>query len=490
MSSPLLASNEWLVNTTTAKDQAQASVATLADGSFVIVWQSQQPYRLEDGRYPYDNDLFAQHYDARGNVIDGETLLVHQTLDQTQASIAATTDGGYAVAYASKQDYDGRWRNFDLGVASKTFDAQGHTLSATAWSTGDRPGNQDTPSITVLADGSLSVVYTDSGSAEAGLPAGVAGAGGGFIAGAQDAVVAALNGGGTAVSWTAGEAVFAQAFTAGAGGAVQLASGASHTAIAALGGGGFVVAWQAAADGQDIYMQRFDAKGHGMGAAQRVNGSTAGDQATPAITALGDGGWAVAWVGADSDGRGVFYQRYDAAGVAQGGEAALNADKSGDQFDPSLAATRDGGFVAAWTSMQADGSLDVHARHFAHTVDLQGHEGMAYRLYQAAFDRAPDLPGLGYHTTSLDGGVNVSQVAAQFIASPEFASRYGALDDAAFVTQLYQNVLHRGPDENGLAYHLGDLAHGLGRSDVLVHFSESPENQALVVGSLQAAGFM
>ena len=115
---------------------------------------------------------------------------------------------------------------------------------------------------------------------------------------------------------------------------------------------------------------------------------------------------------------------------------------------------------------------------------------MAWRLYQASFDRTPDLPGLGYHTASLDHGLALSQVATQFIASPEFASRYGSLDDAAFVTQLYANVLDRAPDAGGLAYHVDHLAQGLARADVLVGFAESPENQALVVGSLQAAGFM
>ena len=118
-------------------------------------------------------------------------------------------------------------------------------------------------------------------------------------------------------------------------------------------------------------------------------------------------------------------------------------------------------------------------------LDVQGNGGMAYRLYQAAFDRAPDIPGLGYHITDLDNGVNVATVASHFIASPEFASKYGSLDNEHFVRQLYLNVLHREPEAAGLAYHVHNLQTTHTRADVLVGFSESPENQANVIGAIQ-----
>lgn len=121
--------------------------------------------------------------------------------------------------------------------------------------------------------------------------------------------------------------------------------------------------------------------------------------------------------------------------------------------------------------------------------DITGHAGQAYRLYQAAFARVPDVPGLGYQTTALDTGLSLTQVAANFIASPEFQSLYGQLDDSQFLTQLYANVLHRSPDAGGLAYHLANLHAGVPRSYVLVGFSESPENQANVIGSIKDGMF-
>jgi serralysin len=118
-------------------------------------------------------------------------------------------------------------------------------------------------------------------------------------------------------------------------------------------------------------------------------------------------------------------------------------------------------------------------------LDISGDAGQAYRLYQAAFNRVPDIPGLGYQTNALDTGLTLSQVAANFIASPEFQRTYGNVDDTQFITLLYQNVLHRAPDPGGLQFHLDELHSGQTRADVLTHFSESPENQANVIGQIQ-----
>jgi hypothetical protein len=119
-------------------------------------------------------------------------------------------------------------------------------------------------------------------------------------------------------------------------------------------------------------------------------------------------------------------------------------------------------------------------------LDVHGDGGIAYRLYQAAFDRAPDAAGLGFQIKALDDGWGIAAVAKNFIDSPEFSATYGSLNNDQFVTQLYHNVLNRDPDSAGLAYHVNDLNNnGLSRADVLAQFSESPENQAAVIGVIQ-----
>jgi hypothetical protein len=120
-------------------------------------------------------------------------------------------------------------------------------------------------------------------------------------------------------------------------------------------------------------------------------------------------------------------------------------------------------------------------------LDLDGAAGQAYRLYQAAFDRAPDLGGLGYWINGLDQGLTLTEVAGAFSKSKEFIDMYGENpSDAQFVDLLYQNVLHREPESGGFAYWMEALGtHHVPRDEILAYFSESPENQAQVIGSIE-----
>ena len=82
--------------------------------------------------------------------------------------------------------------------------------------------------------------------------------------------------------------------------------------------------------------------------------------------------------------------------------------------------------------------------------------------------------------TSL-AGTQVAQLpdlAYGFTQSTEFQTKYGALTDTQFVTQLYANVLDRAPDTAGLNGWVNALAQGHTREWVLVGFVESPEAYA------------
>jgi hypothetical protein len=111
-------------------------------------------------------------------------------------------------------------------------------------------------------------------------------------------------------------------------------------------------------------------------------------------------------------------------------------------------------------------------------LDLEGNAGQAYRLYQAAFAREPDVPGLAHQVRAMDGGLGLLTISANFLNSPEFASRYGAdASDASLVTLLYRNVLAREPEAAGFSAHIGGLASGMSREQLVVNFSESAENR-------------
>lgn len=111
-----------------------------------------------------------------------------------------------------------------------------------------------------------------------------------------------------------------------------------------------------------------------------------------------------------------------------------------------------------------------------------------FRLYKASFNRESDAEGLGYHVGHIESlGQQLTDIAGNFVASPEFTSKYGPLTNEAFVTQLYQNVLGRAPDAGGLAFHVGNLSSGtLSRAQTLVGFSESPENKANTAAAVAA----
>jgi hypothetical protein len=102
--------------------------------------------------------------------------------------------------------------------------------------------------------------------------------------------------------------------------------------------------------------------------------------------------------------------------------------------------------------------------------------GQVYRLYEATLGRAPDQEGLTHWVHGLNGGASLQSVVDGFVNSTEFQQHYGALNNSQFVTLLYNNVLHRDPDAGGLANWVGDLAGGMTRAQVVLGFSESPED--------------
>lgn len=172
----------------------------------------------------------------------------------------------------------------------------------------------------------------------------------------------------------------------------------------------------------------------------------------------------------------------DDTAVFAGSSREYTVVQRGGQY--TVTSLRDPGSVATLRSVEqiefSDLSLSA-GQAAAAIVRSDAFSAQAFRLYKAALNRLPDQEGLAYQARVLEKGVALSQVAGDFMASPEFQQRFGAPDDRGFVNLLYQNVLGRSPDQAGLAYHASRLEqHALTRADVLVGFSESPENQAAV----------
>lgn len=175
--------------------------------------------------------------------------------------------------------------------------------------------------------------------------------------------------------------------------------------------------------------------------------------------------------------------------VIDGGAGIDTALYSGSRAAYTIAAQAQGRSVTDTTGKDGhDTLLNVERLQFADSAvayDIDGAAGKAYRVYQAAFDRIPDQGGLGFWLHYMDQGMTLNQVAAGFMASPEFTSLYGAApSDTDFVTRLYGNVLHRAPEPQGFDFWMNAMHNGTTRAEVLAFFSESPENQAQVIGAI------
>lgn len=112
-------------------------------------------------------------------------------------------------------------------------------------------------------------------------------------------------------------------------------------------------------------------------------------------------------------------------------------------------------------------------------VETDPHRATIIRLYRACLGRVPDEGGLVYWANNLKSGMPLTQIASSFMSSPEFQSKYGAVSDEQFISLLYENVLHRAPDELGKQHWQMRMnpPPKADRVEVLLGFSESDENK-------------
>ena len=111
------------------------------------------------------------------------------------------------------------------------------------------------------------------------------------------------------------------------------------------------------------------------------------------------------------------------------------------------------------------------------SFDKKGNPGAAYRLYYAAFDRAPDHAGLGFWMKALDSGTSLDAVAGMMLSSAEFSST-SELKDEALVRRFYKNILRRDGDEAEISFYHGKLnSKKASRAQVLAEISAGESAQ-------------
>jgi Ca2+-binding RTX toxin-like protein len=243
-------------------------------------------------------------------------------------------------------------------------------------------GDQSEISVAALSNGNFVAAWTDIGNIRGQvLSASGTKTGGEFLVNTTtdretESSVAALTNGGFVVTWTddsgiggdmSGYAIHGQVFNANcapSGGELLINTTTvvdqSESSIAALSNGRFVVTWTDSSEtGDDRYNsavrgQVFKANGTKSGSEFLVNTTTDGSQYDSSVAALSDGGFVVTWTdwslsGGDTHYGGIRGQMFKANGTKSGGEFLVNTTTDNDQFESSVAALPDGRFVVTWT---------------------------------------------------------------------------------------------------------------------------------------------
>jgi hypothetical protein len=326
--------SEFQINTyTTSYQDAETarSVARNADGSFVVVWKS----RSQDGS-PADN-IHGQRFDSTGAPAGTEFRANTYTTDaQRSAAVATAGDGRFVVVWTSfGQDGD------HYGVFGQRFDSAGAPAGTEFQINSHTTSFQFGPAVSSASDGSFVVVWTSTG---------------------QDGSVNSVQG------------QRFNSTGAPAGTEFQVNSYTTYAqfgpAVSSAPDGRFVVVWMAfSQDGSvsGVHGQRFNSAGAPAGTEFQVNSYTTNEQSGPAISVATDGSFVVAWNSylQDGSGLGVHGQRFNAAGAPAGTEFQVSSYTTEDQFEPAVSALADGSFAVAWTSGDVfNAPLDVHARRF------------------------------------------------------------------------------------------------------------------------------
>ncbi|NBT74275.1 MAG: hypothetical protein EBT14_08870, partial [Betaproteobacteria bacterium] len=300
------------VNESTASEQFYPSVTALNDGGFVIAWDSNQNDVPGEG-------VYVRQYGGDGVALGGETRVNQQDGTHDEPSVAALADGGYVVVWQTFSiDNDG-WgvagQRFDSdgGRVGSVFQANTTTRNsqynavaaglenggfAVVWSS--QPNSDQNIDGQVFDANGVAVGeefrVNEVASNHQGRPAIVGLAGGGFAVAWEDE---GLDNNGTAIGLRFFDEL-GQAQTDTIQANSYTMNSQWRPAVGALSNGGVQVVWQSShqwdsPDDFGIYQRGFSASGAPLGGADALVNTIIGDQQYDPSIAVGASGIFVAW---------------------------------------------------------------------------------------------------------------------------------------------------------------------------------------------------
>jgi Ca2+-binding RTX toxin-like protein len=322
---------ETLVNRYTRSYQGDASVTGIANGGWVVTWDSEEP--------GVNIDVFQQRYAANGNTVGSETLVNSYTTDRQLAGVTTDlADGGWVVIWQGEGPGDKR-----DGIFQQRYAADGTAMGSETLVDTHPKHYQSDPAATDLADGGWVVTWWGAGPGD-------------------------------------NQGIFQQRYAANghAKGPETLVT--SHhkyaqfeSSVTGLADGGWVVTWQSDKYAYLSYQQRYGADGHAMGSETPVSSSANPYQLTPRVTGLADGGWVATWFGFVGNHAALFQRRFLANGHAVGTDTQVEIDSQNSRGYPEIAGLADGGWVVTWRAGGHGDQSSIYQRHFAADIDGSKH---------------------------------------------------------------------------------------------------------------------
>lgn len=337
---------EFLVNQTTSGNQEFGSVAMANDGSFLVVWHSDQSS---------NSDIYARHFNASG-VADSDEFRVNVSTTDLQRFPSVSTDGlgRYVIVWES--------------TASGNLDVVGQVLNNT-WATPITPdivintstsGSQERAAVSMNPSGNFVVAWTNS------------------------------NGDGS------GDGVYAQRFDitgAKVGGEFLInqttANNQGQADVALDDFGGFVVTWQDDMNGGDVFFRRYNSAGVAITGETRVHAASTNLQGQASTDFDSRGNFVISWTDRNQDGNGfgVYARRFSSSGIALANEFQVNTTTTGSQSFSNIAVRPNGDFVVAWEGNGVGDADGVFLQRY--TTRITTTEGGGTASFQVVLDSAP-----------------------------------------------------------------------------------------------------
>ena len=330
----LPAGQEFQVNAETGGAQVGPSVAALRDGRFVVVWSSggiRARMFLEDGSP--DGDEFAVHASTLGT--------------EGSAVVSSFDNGAFVVTWAGANDGSG------VGIKAQRFNSDGSPAGVEFVANTYIAHSQAQPSSATFSSGEFVIIWESNnwdnqGQGQDGSRTG--------IFGQRFSPNGDRNGSEFLVNTTTNE---------------HQRSGR----VSRLSNQGFIAVWMSGIEGSPdfdgsgygVFSRQYSPDGTPSGNEFLINSFTTEEQIFPSVANLGETGFAVVWEseGQDGSGFGIFGQVLSGSAEPVGAEFQVNVLASGSQRSASISGFASGEFVVAWQSEDGDtGESDVFVRRF------------------------------------------------------------------------------------------------------------------------------